>query len=107
MVVKEAYKEFNGNRIWEVNVYRNLKDWEIQDYLNLLKLLEMHKLKETEDRVIWKLSQNGQFSCKSYYLYLRERRAGSDCNFPFKQISKLNASHRLHFLLGRPVENVF
>lgn len=73
MVVKEAYKENNGSQTWEVNVYRNLKDWEVQDYINLLSLLETQELNDIGDRVIWKLSQNGQFSSKSYYHYLRAK----------------------------------
>lgn len=32
MVVKEAYKERNGNRVWEGNVSKNLNGWEVQEY---------------------------------------------------------------------------
>lgn len=51
MVVKEVYKEHNGNRFWEVNVLRNLNDWEIQEYENLLSLLEAQKLNNSADSV--------------------------------------------------------
>lgn len=29
MIIKDAYREGNGNREWIVNVNRNLNDWEV------------------------------------------------------------------------------
>lgn len=85
MVVKEAYKEHNG-RTWEVNDHRNLKDWEVQEYENLLNLLESQQLSNKADRVKWKMNQNGLFSAKSYYCFIRGEMHVPTNSFPAKQI---------------------
>lgn len=61
MVVKEAYKESNDSRVWEVNINRNLNDWEIQEYEALLHLLDSKQLNNELGQVLWKLNQRKIF----------------------------------------------
>lgn len=48
--------------VWDVSVTRNLQDWEVMEYENLLQLLADVKAGTEPDRLNWKL-------CKKRLLY--------------------------------------
>lgn len=59
MLVEEVYVETNGSCTWSVNVIRNLNDWEIRDYEELLHMLSQFQINNELDQLLWKLNKNG------------------------------------------------
>lgn len=49
----------NGSCTWSVNVIRNLNDWEIRDYEELLRMLSQFQINNELDQLLWKLNKNG------------------------------------------------
>lgn len=66
MVVEEAYWVANESIEWSINVIKNLNDWEICEYEELLKLLALQQILTTDDQIMWKLEKKGNFSVSSY-----------------------------------------
>lgn len=59
--VDKAYLGSDEGRDWEVQVCRNLQDWEMDEYCNLLSFLSEIRLGNQKDQRIWKLNKQGQF----------------------------------------------
>lgn len=95
--VDKAFLETGERRGWDVQVCRNLQDWELEENSNLLLLLSGISLGNQKDQSVWKLDKHGTFSVKSYYSYLSKRNAGEVTNVPFKQIWKANGPLTIAF----------
>lgn len=91
MVVEEAYRVANGSIVWEINVCRNLNDWEVQEFEDLLLLLAELSVSNSDDWAVWKFEKNDVFFVKSYYHHLNRKENVLRCNFPAKQIWKTKA----------------
>lgn len=86
MTVEEAYRVLNGNIVCCINLKRNLNDWEIEEFEDLLKCLEAQLISDRNDQVVWKLEKNGKFSVSSFYNYLCDMGAVNRLVFPVKLI---------------------
>lgn len=62
MVIEDAYRDYIGIREWIINVTRNLNDWEVGEYEELLQLRAMKQVNTNRDQVVWKLKQNDEFT---------------------------------------------
>lgn len=51
MMMQDAYRNNNGSVEWLINVTRNLQDWEIREFENLLLLLATQQMPSGEDKV--------------------------------------------------------
>lgn len=59
------------NEDWWIGFKRNLNDWEVSEYTNLLKTVSLFRRDQSiGDRLCWKLNPYGVFSVKSYYAYI-------------------------------------
>lgn len=50
--------------LWQVNVNRNLQDWEIEEYESLLQTLATNHVSNWEDKLKWLLTKNEIFFCQ-------------------------------------------
>ena len=51
------------SRNWRVEFIRNFNDWEIDEVASFFHLLDSHTtLGEGNDRMMWKLKSNGEFT---------------------------------------------
>ena len=62
-------KEAEGTMVtWNPCFSRNFYDWELDVVNNLfLKLSEFGRVREKQDKMVWKVSKNGVFSIRSFY----------------------------------------
>ena len=73
---------------WALNFRRSLFERERQDYATLLTKPNSVSFNDTrEDRTIWNLEPSGNFSSKSYFLWLSDDRSFNDFK-PFAMIWK-------------------
>lgn len=91
--------------IWNVKIIRNLQDWEIDEFCNLLQCLDSRKLNDTRDMRVWKPDEKKGFLVRFMYTILCKR---DNCRFsngaPFKQIWKSRALPRVAFLTWKAVK---
>lgn len=87
MLVREALGN-DSHSAWNVMITRNLKDWEVEEYVNLLHTLTDIQLCTNDDRLCWNLKKNGEFSVKSYYQFLEGYRTVNQHDFSSKIIWK-------------------
>lgn len=80
MFVEEAFWGDNS-REWAVDVSKNLQDWEVEEYEDLLQLLATIHLNNNKDKLIWNLKKNGIFSIKSFYRHMVGYREAAVTNF--------------------------
>ncbi|XP_021901497.1 uncharacterized protein LOC110817320 isoform X3 [Carica papaya] len=66
MLIENAYGVGTPSS-WEVVVNRNLHDWRLVEYENLLQLLAGIRLSSVDDRSSWNLCKNSVFFVKSFY----------------------------------------
>lgn len=91
-----------------MKLVRNLKEWEIDEFCNLLQCPDSKKLNDTRDMRVWKPYEKKGFSMKSIFTVLYKRDSNSFSKVaPFKQIWKSRAPSRVVFLLGKLRKNVF
>lgn len=83
-----------------MNVIRNLKDWEVEEYENLLLILSQIPLENCNDQLMWKLSKNGIFSVKNFYKHLTCGDGNERVLFPEKQIWKTKSPPKVTFFVG-------
>lgn len=65
-----------------VNVTRNLNDWEVREYVELLQILATQRINSNRDHVKWKLENDGEFSVRSYYKHIMREDFGRSHCFP-------------------------
>lgn len=70
MRVEEAYATENGGLSWTVNVSRNLNDWEVFDYEEVLRLVSQCQISGEADLILWKPSKKSEFTVDSLYRQL-------------------------------------
>lgn len=104
--VKEMYENVGEGKAWNVKVKRNLRDWEINDYSNLLLCLDSMKLNDDRDKRVWKLDEIEGFSVKAMYKSLCMSDNSGSKTAPFKQIWNTRAPPRMAFLTWETA-NVF
>lgn len=107
ITVEEANNDVGVNKEMDVNVIRNLNDWEINEYETLLHLLSLVNLSSNNDQTVCKLNKKGQFISKSYYNHLVRNLAIGETRFSFKQIWKGNTPLKLTFFAWEVEESVF
>lgn len=66
-MVENIYDGEGQGVVWNVEVLRNLNDWEVGEYEELLQLLVNVKMKTNSDSLVWKQKHDGNFTVKSYY----------------------------------------
>lgn len=76
MTVLEAYRVINGNTVWVFTTKRNLNDWEVAEFEDLMSTLESVQLLNNDDQMVWNLEKIGIFSVTSYYKFLTDMGAG-------------------------------
>lgn len=96
-MVQEAYQIYNKCVEWSINVSRNLNDWEVNEYEELLQILDAQEVKSNSDQVVLKLEKRGEFTLGSYYRYLSGGAYGDLQNFRIKQIWKTKVPPRVVF----------
>lgn len=62
-----------------------LNDLEIDEFVALLQLLSTMHLNDKQDKLVWKLKNNGMFTVNSYYNHLAKG-SGENVNFPVAQL---------------------
>lgn len=72
-------------------VNRNLQDWQIEQYENLLSLLAEFQPTNKEDQLHWSLGNNGKLLVKTFYHHLAGHNRASNSDFLEKMIWKSNA----------------
>lgn len=70
---------------WNVTVTRNLKEWEVEEYENILQILVSVKMGTETDKLSQNLNKNGSFTIKSLYRNLIDKNH-SITIFPYKII---------------------
>lgn len=95
--VKKAYEAVGGGWAWNVLIKRNLQDWELEEYVNLLLCLSSFKLVEHKDKRVWKIDKKRGFSVKSFYDFLTMRENNDSVTAPLQQIWKSKALPRIVF----------
>ena len=84
-------------RIWDVQFIREFNDWEMDEGLHFLRILEANTPPmDVGDRMRWKLKLNGDFDIRSYYNKLRN---SPSIVFPWKAIWKVKAPRRVSFFV--------
>lgn len=91
------YESGEGGGVWNIRVKRNLKDWEVEEYCNLLLCLDDIKLMDDRDSRIWKIDKQKGFSVKSCYNYLCKKVREGKQSAPYKQIWQSKASPQISF----------
>lgn len=97
MLVEETYVDSNGSCIWSVNLLRNLNDWKIRDYEELLSIVSQKHINTEPDQLLWKLKQNGEFSVRSFHKHIVREERISTSDFPYSQIWKSKVLPRIVF----------
>lgn len=69
-----------------VYVFRNLQDWQVNEYEDLLELLANARLNNNSDKLIWDLKKNGKFSVSSFYKHLAGCRENGAVIFSTKML---------------------
>lgn len=84
--------EFYSNSSWQVSFRRNLNDWEIVDFCQLLLQLESTHIDQNKvDSLVWKESKDRKFTVRNCYSLLMKQAGHSDTSWPWKVISKTKA----------------
>lgn len=97
MYVREVYIGIGEDRVWNVQLNRNLNDWEIKDYQQLMRIVSQANMGNTPDCKKWTLGKDGIFAVKSYYRQLTLEMGVPVLDFPFKQVWKTKAPPRMTF----------
>lgn len=100
ILVKDAYI----NNVWTVDVSRNLQDWEVNEYVDLLHLFAAVNLYNSLDRLLWDLEKNRMFTVNSLYHYLAGHRENGPIAFPIKMVWKSKAPSCISFLAWKAVK---
>lgn len=100
ILVNEAY----NSRVWAVDVSRNLQDWEVNEYEDLLQLLANVRLNNNSDKLIWDLKKNGKFSVNSFYKHLAGHNKNGSFIFPTKMVWKSKAPPCISFFAWEAVK---
>lgn len=103
----KSYVESGVGGDWSVRVCRNLQDWEVEDYCNLLKCLAGIRMGNQRDERLWTPYKSGTSSVKSFYNFLTNKGGGDEARIPYKQIWRFHVPPRVAFLLGKLFEKVF
>lgn len=83
-----------------------LKNWEINEYENLLSTLSLMWLDCSNDQPVWSLINTWSFSVRSFYKYLAKYE-NTSTRFPFRQIWMSKSLPNLLSLHGRSVGGAF
>lgn len=97
MLIEEAYRRSNDGTEWTVNVYRNLNNWEVSEYEDLLRLLASQHINSSQDTITWKLSKSKDFSIRSYYKHTIRNGQTRGHSFPTLQIWKSKVPPKIAF----------
>uniref|UniRef100_A0A2N9FB34 Alpha-N-acetylglucosaminidase tim-barrel domain-containing protein n=2 Tax=Fagus sylvatica TaxID=28930 RepID=A0A2N9FB34_FAGSY len=81
--IDEVVVRDNGRMEWNVIFKRNFNDWELNDVVSFLNLIQSHlPFRELADGIRWNLMKSGMFDVRSFYSALREDilfRVGAAC----------------------------
>ena len=84
-------------RSWDVRFIRDFNDWEMNEGLHFLRILEANTPPmEAGDQMRWKLKPNGVFDIQSYFNKLRD---SLSTVFPWKVIWRVKAPRRVSFFV--------
>lgn len=89
------------------NPSRNLQNWEVREYENLLQTLASQQVNLEEDRIVWNLEKSGRFSVKSYYSHLTRTDHVRLLNFLARQIWKAKVLPRIGFFCMGSLQEVY
>lgn len=70
MIKWHNYVKVREGWIWNVKIIRNLQDWEIDEFCNLLQCLDSRKLNDTKDMRVWKPDEKKGFLVRFMYTIL-------------------------------------
>uniref|UniRef100_A0A2N9GID8 OBG-type G domain-containing protein n=1 Tax=Fagus sylvatica TaxID=28930 RepID=A0A2N9GID8_FAGSY len=95
-IASSLIRSASGSRFeWNVYFVRNFNDWEVERVASFFELLHSHtSFKEGGDGLRWRLTSNGIFTIRSYYLALRDNHS---VTFPWKAIWGVHAPRRVAF----------
>lgn len=96
MLVRTTFDDENGN-VCNVEVKRNLQDWEITEYMNMLQLLATFKLNNNDDKLLWTSNKKSTFTVNSFYNYLQGQSNLDGMEFPSRMIWNTSAPPRISF----------
>ena len=77
-------------------VLLDFNDWEMDEGLHLLRILEANTPMNVGDQMRWKLKPNGIFDIQSFYNKLRD---SPSTVFPWKAIWRAKAPRRVSFFV--------
>ena len=81
-----VWEVVSGQVVWNPGFTRQFQDWELHNIEELLRRLQvLGKCSEDEDKLIWKVSNAGNFLVKSIYSSL----ASNGVSFPQRQCGAL------------------
>lgn len=64
--IYESYSGNGGEGEWNIEVLRNLNDWEIREYETLLLGLIRVRINGSRDQPVWRLNATGTFLVRSF-----------------------------------------
>ncbi|XP_021911806.1 LOW QUALITY PROTEIN: copper-transporting ATPase PAA2, chloroplastic-like [Carica papaya] len=70
VVVKEVFRGVDGRGGWNLNLFRNLNDWGIDEFSKLLQVPAEVHLDTYKDKAVLKFKSDGIFTVKSFYDFL-------------------------------------
>ncbi|KAG5616811.1 hypothetical protein H5410_016635 [Solanum commersonii] len=92
----EVVADFYFNTGWQMNFRRNLNDWEIDDFCQLLLQLDYTHIDQSkEDSLVWIASNDGTFSVKKCYSLLMKQTRFWNTSWPWKEIWRTKAPIKL------------
>lgn len=90
---KEGYiADFNSNSGWNITFRRNLNDWELDSFCQLLQQLNTCSVDQNNaDRLIWINSKDKLFSANNCYKMLLQKNSQGISNWHWEVIWKTKA----------------
>ncbi len=95
--IDEVVVRDNGRMEWNVIFKRNFNDWELNDVVSFLNLIQSHlPFRELADGIRWNLTKSGIFDVRSFYSALRN---SNPVAFPWKSVWRTKAPRRACFFV--------
>ncbi|KAG5575624.1 hypothetical protein H5410_055758 [Solanum commersonii] len=96
------WKKYKDDNSWNLNLRRNLLDWEFEQLLNLLKSLENCIINiQCNDKLKWNFNSKGLYTVKAGYEHLNSNKMMIDL-WPWKLVWKTKLPPKSRVLLGQP-----
>lgn len=101
------YVEVNRSAVSSINVKWNLTDWEVDDFDEMLQILESQQVSTSEDQIVWKLEKMEIFLLLHIITLCQKRMLLAEMVFWLNSFGrqKLHCVFHLGGLLGKNINH--